>query len=592
MPSIQILTSQKNLILNYKSPQSTNLLSSNYVEKEEGTQSRGAYLTTRIVNWSKNSYNSNGVIVLDGDNIRGKTKFTISKEQLCDDVIKWSDSIGLSNRVILVFDHGSKHQAYYCNGIIIVFSGSRKSGDDIIARDIRWLQSVLNVDTIVITEDLLLRRRCKSNSATSRLSKKKMKKQSMINSSSSSSTTSGNESIMDGSTGNNNGAIDNGQRDLTIVSSPLFVEMLYGRTIDNGSIGDNNINISDKGVEDHSDDDDEDENDDDDKALDEGDDEDDSDDVDGKIANDVKNNPSSSSTTTTSKDALKVTSITERELQAIKPHLKSRYHQKHPPSTSSQVKPISSPKIQIDLKPSAKIGLVELMRKEVNLRRQIENIQQKLKNKSNTRKVSIQLQSRIIMLQNRLNEVLTDEKEYRCSSEYVEYSKVMKVNWNQPIDNLINSAKQESIEQSSLGYSTKLGDGDDDNYDNDDIKEYEINDNKNNVVIRGTDVIRRLLAEVRGNRRHNEETWERIILAERMRSSLSRYGTYHHMSTDSDDGKSSSSRGSGSSSRGSSSSSSSISSSYDNSKITSVDNRTDFISRYIHYINQECVKIK
>ena len=131
MPSIQILSSQKNLILNYKS---TNLLSSNYVEKEEGTQSRGAYLTTRIVNWSKNSHNSNGVIVLDGDNIRGKTKFTISKEQLCDDVIKWSDSIGLSNRVILVFDHGSKHQAYYCNGIIIVFSGSRKSGDDIIAR--------------------------------------------------------------------------------------------------------------------------------------------------------------------------------------------------------------------------------------------------------------------------------------------------------------------------------------------------------------------------------------------------------------------------------------------------------------------------
>jgi len=84
MPSIQILSSQKNLILNFKSPQhyhSTNLFSSNYVEKEEVTQSRGAYLTTRIVNLSKNSYNSNGVIVLDGDNIRGKTKFTIIKEQ-------------------------------------------------------------------------------------------------------------------------------------------------------------------------------------------------------------------------------------------------------------------------------------------------------------------------------------------------------------------------------------------------------------------------------------------------------------------------------------------------------------------------------
>jgi hypothetical protein len=69
--------------------------------------------------------------------------------------------------------------------------------------------------------------------------------------------------------------------------------MLYGRSIDNGSIDDNNINISDKGVEDHSDDDNEDENDDNDKALDGEDDEDDSDDIDGKMANDVKNKPSS-----------------------------------------------------------------------------------------------------------------------------------------------------------------------------------------------------------------------------------------------------------------------------------------------------------
>jgi len=142
-----------------------------------------------------------------------------------------------------------------------------------------------------------------------------MKKQFMINSSS--STTSGKESIMHGSSGNN-ASIDNDQRDLTIVSSPLFVEMLYGRSIDNGSIGDYNMNIS---VEDQSDDDDEDENDGEDTALDEEkDDGDASDDIDGKMANDVRNSPSLSSSTTTSKDAIKVTSITERESYKLSNH--------------------------------------------------------------------------------------------------------------------------------------------------------------------------------------------------------------------------------------------------------------------------------
>jgi hypothetical protein len=54
-----------------------------------------------------------------------------------------------------------------------VFSGPEKSADDIIARDVRWLQETLRCDVCVVTEDLLLRRRCRTASTTSRTSKKR-----------------------------------------------------------------------------------------------------------------------------------------------------------------------------------------------------------------------------------------------------------------------------------------------------------------------------------------------------------------------------------------------------------------------------------
>lgn len=54
-----------------------------------------------------------GVILLDGDNIRGKTKFRLSKEDLCRDVEEWMAEWGLFGLVTLMYDHASQHSGYF-----------------------------------------------------------------------------------------------------------------------------------------------------------------------------------------------------------------------------------------------------------------------------------------------------------------------------------------------------------------------------------------------------------------------------------------------------------------------------------------------
>jgi hypothetical protein len=54
-----------------------------------------------------------GVILLDGDNIRGKTKFRLSKEDLCRDVEEWMSEWGLFGLVTLMYDHASQHSGYF-----------------------------------------------------------------------------------------------------------------------------------------------------------------------------------------------------------------------------------------------------------------------------------------------------------------------------------------------------------------------------------------------------------------------------------------------------------------------------------------------
>lgn len=124
----------------------------------------------------KNKMSSHGILILDGDNIRGKTKFTLSKEDLSFCVEEWMLADGYQGRIILMFDHASQHCSYVLpSGLVVVFAGPDYCADDIIARDVEYIQSQnISSTVLVITDDRELRRRC------SKESKRVLKKRGLL----------------------------------------------------------------------------------------------------------------------------------------------------------------------------------------------------------------------------------------------------------------------------------------------------------------------------------------------------------------------------------------------------------------------------
>lgn len=160
------------------------------------------------------------LVIIDGDNVRGKTKFRLSKGQLCAAVQKWLSIYHLQDKVCLLYDHGSKQCAYHINdtGLVIAFSGDKKV-DDVIVRDIQYYQSQKSSTNsynetyksiIVITEDRELKKRCRRVSLdNNKLKAKKMQfKQAKTNLT----------LPMAG--------VSNSSSRLFIVDSPLYAEMI------------------------------------------------------------------------------------------------------------------------------------------------------------------------------------------------------------------------------------------------------------------------------------------------------------------------------------------------------------------------------
>ena len=188
--------------------------------------------TTRVFSFSTNtnvleSMNcfqktvaNNTIVLIDGDNVRGKTKFSVTKMNLLEDVIAWANHYNQRGKIILFFDHGSRQQAFHFQdqGIAVAFSG-RKKADDVISRDVGWIQSTLRKNIVVITEDLELRQRCKRAVSPTRLSKKKEKKRLE-------------NSIVNDTASNHSNDEPIEPLGLYAVSSPSFVGMLYNNTDD------------------------------------------------------------------------------------------------------------------------------------------------------------------------------------------------------------------------------------------------------------------------------------------------------------------------------------------------------------------------
>jgi predicted RNA-binding protein with PIN domain len=119
-------------------------------------------ITERINRLGNNIKNlpKSTLIIVDGDNVRGKTKFSASKEQLCKDLDILVNTIGLNGRVVLMYDHGNEHEAFLYGSLAVCFSGPGRTADDVIARDLVWFQRRFDCSVVVVTADTGLKTRC------------------------------------------------------------------------------------------------------------------------------------------------------------------------------------------------------------------------------------------------------------------------------------------------------------------------------------------------------------------------------------------------------------------------------------------------
>lgn len=154
--------------------------------------------------WVLSLKRNDSILLIDGDNLRGKTKFQVSKQKLLSDVMTFLQVHDISNPVYLYFDHAMMQEVISIPSsmVSVVFAGPSDKADDVIISHIDSFQSQFDKDIVLVTEDNLLRKRCRAQSIGGRKSIKKVKDQSTVT------------------------AIP---RNLLMVTSPAFAEVLYGR---------------------------------------------------------------------------------------------------------------------------------------------------------------------------------------------------------------------------------------------------------------------------------------------------------------------------------------------------------------------------
>ena len=109
------------------------------------------------LNWA---LETDAVFLIDMENVRGKSNFELSHQELLKRTTIWSKANKLQDKVSMIVDHGSIHSSYYLpeGGLSIVFAGNRMKADDVLARDVSYFDR----NTIVITADNDLMSRCRN----------------------------------------------------------------------------------------------------------------------------------------------------------------------------------------------------------------------------------------------------------------------------------------------------------------------------------------------------------------------------------------------------------------------------------------------
>ena len=96
------------------------------------------------------------------ENVRGKSNFALSHSDLISSTSIWAQAYNLTGHVSLLVDHGSIPSGHYLpkHGLSLIFAGTSMKADDVIVRDVKFCQKVLDRDLIIITQDSELIRRC------------------------------------------------------------------------------------------------------------------------------------------------------------------------------------------------------------------------------------------------------------------------------------------------------------------------------------------------------------------------------------------------------------------------------------------------
>lgn len=116
--------------------------------------------------------NADGILVIDGDNARGKSGFSLSHEALLVRTVRWGVRRGLHGRIVHLVDHGAAPDVLHLprlGGVCVSFSGPAATADDVAVRDIPHLQREGH-DVMLVTADSGLIARCRRESSKTRRS--------------------------------------------------------------------------------------------------------------------------------------------------------------------------------------------------------------------------------------------------------------------------------------------------------------------------------------------------------------------------------------------------------------------------------------
>ncbi len=117
-------------------------------------------LSNKYLKWA---IQKEAVILIDVENVRGKTQFKMSHRELLKRIVLYTQLYNLEqNQVSMIIDHGSDQSEYFLpehlGNVTLYFAGPLMKADDVLARDV----SKYDRNVAVITSDVGLKARCQS----------------------------------------------------------------------------------------------------------------------------------------------------------------------------------------------------------------------------------------------------------------------------------------------------------------------------------------------------------------------------------------------------------------------------------------------